>query len=96
MITKKGLEQFEDVLESREENYNRNKKLPRDRLVYDQWLGETERRERKKIDRWNDEIIGKIVKDSTELEDQPLKLLTKSLHGYVGDMKKFQQKQAAK
>lgn len=35
VFTKAGLEELEMILESREANYNRNKKLPRGPLPYD-------------------------------------------------------------
>jgi hypothetical protein len=92
VITKKGLEQFEEVLESRENNYFRNKKLPREELAYDAHLSPQQRRKEKKFDRFNDGIIKEILEnEDTEFEadERPLKLVTKSLDGYVQDLKAF-------
>jgi len=61
MMTKQGLEEFEHVLDSRDKNYFRNKKLPRDELFFDNHLTESKRRAEKKVNKWNDLIINEIL-----------------------------------
>jgi len=94
-ITKKGLEEFEMILDCRYKNYYRNRKIPREPLPYDDILQHQINRKEKKIDKFNDLIIKKTLEEDPELFDKPLTLLTRSLKGYVRELKAVQQKSKA-
>ena len=55
--TEKGLKELEMILECREKNLFRNKKLPREHLDYDNVLKPALQRNARKTDRFEENII---------------------------------------
>ena len=86
--TKEGLMQLEEILESRQKNYFRNRSIPREELPYDKYL---HKKESKKFAEW-----GQIIKPTLEDEEfqarlqEPgaeLEIFTPSLQHYLEDLK---------
>lgn len=83
--TVKGLQELEMMIENRETNLFRNRKVPRETLPFDNILGLSIKRQQKKFDHFEENII-KAILEKEEMEDKPLELVTKSLKGYVKDL----------
>ena len=86
-IPKQGLIDYEEVLESRHDNYFRNRKVSRE-----VWI---EQIKEKKLDEFQKHIINPIQRgDEDALEgyddDKPLYILSESLKGYIDDLKRLQ------
>ena len=78
VFTKAGLEELEIILESRQANYDRNKKLPRPPLPYDHLLKE------KKPKR---DIFKQIGKEVSEMViPEKLHIVNPALRSYLKEM----------
>lgn len=84
VFTKLGLQQMELILESRQANYYRNKKLPRGELPYDQWL--TKRKPKRDPYREVEEVMSDV-----EIPDN-LDIMTPALRSYIKDLKRLEDK----
>ena len=84
-VTKQGLIDLEDILDSRKYNIYRNRKVASDSAI--------ERAQSKVIDKFEREIIRPII-DAEEIEgynDQlPLAIQSETLKGYVDDLHRLQ------
>jgi large subunit ribosomal protein L4 len=88
--TVKGLQQFESLIEDKEVNLYRNRKVPRERLPYDSIIYPAIRRAEKKHDHFSEDIMKVILeREQWEDEDKPLHLFTESLQGYVKEVKQL-------
>lgn len=89
--TVEGLQDLEMIIENRSDNLFRNKKIPRERLPYDEIIKNSVRRTEKKRDRFEEDIIKAILeREETEADQKPLELVTESLKGYIRDIKDMQ------
>lgn len=80
-----GLRELEMIIDNREQNLFRNRKVPRDSLEFDSILKPAIQRREKKIDRFEEDIIRTIL-EKEDIEDKPLELFTPSLKGYIKDL----------
>lgn len=81
------------IIENREANLFRNKKVPREKLPYDDILYGSIRRAEKKKDHFDEDIIRAILeREETEEDSKPLEIITESLKGYMHELKDLQQK----
>jgi hypothetical protein len=93
IVTTKGLEQLETIIESRHANLFRNKKVPRESLPFDSVLGPQLRLTARKRDKFDDDIIKSILeREETDEDGKPMQIFTESLKGYVEDLKTLQGK----
>lgn len=85
-VTKQGLIELEDVLESRRDNLFRNKKVPN--------AASLERNRLKRMDPFEEEFIKPIL-DAAEIEghsdELPLELQSETLKNYIDDLRKLQE-----
>ena len=89
--TKKGLQELEMIIENREQNLYRNRKIPRAKLPYDDVVFAQVRRQEKKRDRFDEDIIQAILqREENEEDGQPLELITESLRGFMHELKDLQ------
>lgn len=74
IATTKGLQSFETLLECREKNLFRNRKVPRPQLPFDNVLKPAILRQERKRDRFEDDIMKTILEkeEDPELEEKPL------------------------
>lgn len=88
---------MELLIENKESNLFRNRKVPRPKLPYDDIIKPAILRQQKKFDHFEEDIIkGILEKEEWEDEDKPLEIFSESLKGYVQDVQKLQRdKQAA-
>lgn len=92
-VTKEGLLQLEEIIESRQANLFRNRNIPRDDLPFDKYF---ERRENKKHQpkEWK-EIIKPTLMDETfaqELQgDKELEVFTPALRTYLDELRALRQ-----
>jgi len=80
-ITKDGLAGIEEILEAREKNAYRNKKIPHPDVDID------ELREKRR-DSFERNII-RPIRDAEDVDDKPLELLTPTLKTYIDDLRQF-------
>lgn len=72
------------MIECRESNLFRNRKVPREALPYDSVLGPALRRAEKQRDKFDDDIIKAILeREETDQDEKPLQIFSESLKGYV-------------
>ena len=87
-VTKQGLIDLEAILESRHQNYFRNRKVASEQAI--------EFAQSKVIDRFEREII-KPIMGAEEIENYndelPLAIQSESLKGYVDDLRRLQQEE---
>ncbi|CDW91502.1 50s ribosomal protein l4 [Stylonychia lemnae] len=90
--TKQSLQELEMIIECRDDNLFRNRKIPRESLAYDTLLPNHVARQERKRDRFDEDIIRSILEreDFAEIEDKPLQIVTESLKGYIQDLKELQ------
>ena len=84
-ITKQGLIDLEEIIESRHANYFRNRRVPTQAIL--------DRKARSKLDNYDIEIIKPILESDkiTDYDDDlPLHLQSESLKTYVDDLRKLQ------
>ena len=86
-----GLKDLEMVLEDRESNLFRNKKVPREPLKYDSVIKSTLLRAERKRDHFEEDILKAILEKEDE-DGRPLELITPTLKGYMQDLKELQGK----
>ena len=79
------------VLEDRESNLFRNKKVPRESLQYDSVIKPTLLRAERKRDHFEEDILKAILEKEDE-DGKPLELVTPALKGYMQDLKELQTK----
>jgi hypothetical protein len=94
--TVKGLQQLEMLIENKETNLFRNRKVPREHLPYDDIIKPAILRRERQRDHFEEDILRPILDEEEEWEDEdkPLQLFTPSLKGYVEDVKALQQQKA--
>lgn len=79
------------IIENRESNLYRNRKIPREALPYDSIIKPTIQRAENKRDHFEEDIIKAILeKEEQEFDDKPLELVSESLRGYIHDLKEMQ------
>lgn len=79
------------IIENREENLFRNRKIPRDKLPFDDILRPALLRQEKKRDRFEEDIIHAILdREETEIDSKPLEIVSESLKGYIKDLRDLQ------
>lgn len=79
------------VIESRDENLFRNRKVLREELPFDSILSPQIRMKEKKRDRFDEDIIKSILeREDTDFDSKPLDFVTESLRGYMHDLKELQ------
>lgn len=79
------------IIENREMNLFRNRKIPRDKLPFDDILRPALLRQEKKRDRFEEDIIHAILdREETEIDSKPLEIVSESLKGYIKDLKDLQ------
>lgn len=94
--TVKGLQDFELLMENKEANLFRNKKVPRGKLAYDDLIKPAILRQQKKHDHFEEDIIkGILEREEWEDEDKPLEIYSESLKGYIHDVKQLQNRHSA-
>lgn len=90
--TVKGMQELELVIENKEANLFRNKKVPREKLPYDDLIKPAILRQQKKHDHFEEDIIkGILEREQWEDEEKPLQIFTESLKGYVKEVHELQQ-----
>lgn len=91
--TVKGLQELEMVLENKGSNLFRNRKIPREKLPYDDILKPAIQRQQKKHDHFEEDILrGVLEREEWEDENKPLQIFSQSLKGYVKEVKELQNK----
>lgn len=79
------------LIENKEANLYRNKKVPRAKLPYDDIIKPAILRQQKKHDHFEEDIIkGILEREEWEDEDKPLEIFSESLKGYIKDVHKLQ------
>ena len=92
----KGLQELEMMIDNREKNLYRNKKVPRAPLPYDTILESAIKRTQSKRDHFEEDIIKPILEgEEKEGEEKPMTILSESLKGYVKDIKYMQENKLA-
>lgn len=72
------------MISCRESNLYRNRKVPREPLLYDTLLKPAIMRAEKKRDKFDDDIIKAILeREETDQDLKPLNIFSESLKGYV-------------
>ena len=91
--TVKGLQELEMLIENKESNLFRNRKVPREHLPYDDIIKPSILRRERQRDHFEEDILRPILDEEEEWEDEekPLQLFTPSLKGYVQDVRALQQ-----
>lgn len=94
--TVKGLQELEMIIENKEANLYRNRKVPREKLPYDSIIKPAIIRAQKKHDHFSEDIIkGILEREEWEDEDKPLQIFSESLKGYVKEVQQLQTSHAA-
>lgn len=76
------------ILDNRENNLFRNRKVPRAKLPFDDILTPAIARQAKNRDRFEEDIIKTILeREDREDDEKPLEILSESLKGYIKDLK---------
>ena len=89
--TVKGLQELELLIENKESNLYRNRKVPRAKLPYDDIIKPTVLRAQKRHDHFEEDIIkGILEREEWEDEEKPLQIFTESLKGYIQDVQQVQ------
>ena len=89
--TVKGLQDFELLMDNKEQNLFRNRKVPREKLPYDDLIKPAILRQQKKHDYFEEDIIkGILEREEWQDEDKPLEIFSESLKGYIHDVKQIQ------
>lgn len=89
--TVKGLQDFELLMDNKEKNLFRNRKVPREKLPYDDIIKPAILRQQKKHDYFEEDIIkGILEREEWQDEDKPLEIFSESLKGYIHDVKQIQ------
>lgn len=89
--TVKGLQDFELLMDNKEKNLFRNRKVPREKLPYDDLIKPAILRQQKKHDYFEEDIIkGILEREEWQDEDKPLEIFSESLKGYIHDVKQIQ------
>ena len=89
--TVKGLQELELLIENKEANLFRNRKVPRAKLPYDDIIKPTILRAQKKHDHFSEDIIKNILeREEWEDENKPLQIFTPTLKGYIEEVKELQ------
>ena len=89
--TVKGLQDFELLMDNKEKNLFRNRKVPREKLPYDDLIKPAILRQQKKHDYFEEDIIkGILEREEWQDEDKPLEIFSESLKGYIQDVKQIQ------
>lgn len=79
------------IIESRDENLFRNRKIPREALPYDDILSPQIRLKERKRDRFEEDIIHSLLeREDADFDSKPLDIVTESLRGYMHDLKTLQ------
>lgn len=74
-------------MENKESNLFRNRKVPREKLPYDDIIKPAILRQKKKHDYFEEDIIkGILEREEWEDEDKPMAVFSESLKGYVKDL----------
>jgi len=82
---------LEMLIENKESNLFRNRKVPRAKLPYDDIIKPSILRQQKKHDHFEEDIIkGILEREEWEDEDKPLQIFSESLKGYIKDVKELQ------
>lgn len=85
------------MLECREKNLYRNRKVPREHLYFDDILKPSLQKAEKRKDKFDDDIIRAILERGEIDEDEkPLKIFSESLKGYITDVKDLQKNKEVK
>lgn len=72
------------IIESRDENLFRNRKVPREALPFDEVLSPQIRLKEKRRDRFEEDIINSILeREGVDLDNKPLEIVSESLRGYM-------------
>ena len=91
--TVKGLQELELLIENKESNLYRNKKVPREKLPYDDLIKPAILRQQKKHDHFEEDIIkGILEREEWEDEEKPLQIFSETLKGYIKDVQVLQEK----
>lgn len=81
------------LIENKDSNLYRNKKVPRAKLPYDDIIKSAILRQKKKHDHFEEDIIkGILNREEWEDESKPLEIFSESLKGYITDVKDLQTK----
>ena len=92
LATVKGLQDLEMLIENKEANLYRNRKVPRAKLPYDDIIKPSIIRQQNKHDHFEDDIIkGILEREQWEDENKPLEIFSESLKGYIKDVQTLQQ-----
>jgi hypothetical protein len=76
------------LIENKEANLYRNRKIPREKLPYDDLIKPAIIRQQKKHDYFEEDIIkGVLEREEWEDEDKPLEIFSTGLKGYIKDLK---------
>ena len=87
LATVKGLQELEMLIENKEANLFRNRKIPREKLPYDDIIKPAILRQQKKHDPFEEDIIkGILEREEWQDEDKPLEIFSESLKGYIADV----------
>lgn len=90
--TVKGLQDLELLIENKEENLYRNRKVPRAKLPYDDIIKPSILRQQKRHDHFEEDIIkGILEREEWEDENKPLEIFSETLKGYIKDVQNLQQ-----
>jgi len=78
------------LIENKEANLYRNRKVPRERMAFDSILKPAILRAEKKHDHFSEGIIKNILeREEWEDEDKPLQIFSESLKGYVKEVQQL-------
>jgi len=89
--TVQGLQDFELLMENKEANLFRNRKVPREKMPFDDLIKPAILRQQKNHDHFEEDIIkGILEREEWEDEDKPLEIYSESLKGYIHDVKQLQ------
>ena len=89
--TVKGLQDLEMLIENKEDNLYRNRKVPRAKLPYDDIIKPSILRQQKKHDYFEEDVIkGILEREQWEDENKPLEIFSESLKGYIKDVETLQ------
>ena len=80
------------LIENKEDNLYRNRKVPRAKLPYDDIIKPSILRQQKKHDYFEEDVIkGILEREEWEDENKPLEVFSESLKGYFKDVQNLQQ-----
>jgi hypothetical protein len=78
-------------MENKEANLYRNRKVPREKLPYDDLIRPAILRQQRKHDHFEEDIIkGILEREEWQDEDKPLEIFSESLKGFIHDVKQLQ------